>query len=146
MGRNPHLLIEGCLIGARTILSQQRLHLHPRRVPDRSRRSCSVRSTTRRLTGCSATSTSSCTAAQGAYICGEETALLDSLEGKRGQPRPRPPFPPIQGLYMSPTQINNVQTIATIPPIIRMGASEFLKIGPENSPGHRCVLSCPATS
>jgi NADH-quinone oxidoreductase subunit F len=71
----------------------------------------------------------------GAYICGEETALLDSLEGKRGQPRPRPPFPPIQGLYMSPTQINNVQTIATIPPIIRMGASEFLKIGPENSPG-----------
>ena len=51
----------------------------------------------------------------GAYICGEETALLDSLEGKRGQPRPRPPFPPLQGLYMSPTQINNVQTIATAP-------------------------------
>jgi NADH-quinone oxidoreductase subunit F len=71
----------------------------------------------------------------GAYICGEESALLESLEGDRGQPRPRPPFPPIQGLYMSPTQINNVQTIATIPPIIRMGASEFLKIGPENSPG-----------
>ena len=71
----------------------------------------------------------------GAYICGEETALLDSLEGKRGQPRPRPPFPPIQGLYMSPTQINNVQTIATVPVIIEMGADEFAKIGPENSPG-----------
>src|SRR5215472_16165998 len=71
----------------------------------------------------------------GAYICGEETALLDSLEGRRGQPRPRPPFPPIQGLYMSPTQINNVQTIATIPVIIAMGADEFAKIGPENSPG-----------
>jgi NADH-quinone oxidoreductase subunit F len=71
----------------------------------------------------------------GAYICGEETALLDSLEGKRGQPRPRPPFPPIQGLYASPTQINNVQTIATIPKIIELGASEYLKIGPENSPG-----------
>jgi NADH-quinone oxidoreductase subunit F len=71
----------------------------------------------------------------GAYICGEETALLDSLEGKRGQPRPRPPFPPIQGLYMSPTQINHVQTIATIPAIIELGASEFAKIGPQNSPG-----------
>src|SRR5262249_34433315 len=71
----------------------------------------------------------------GAYICGEETALLDSLEGKRGQPRPRPPFPPLQGLYMSPTQINNVQTIATIPAIVTMGAAEFLKIGPETSPG-----------
>ena len=55
--------------------------------------------------------------------------------GKRGQPRPRPPFPPIQGLYASPTQINNVQTIATIPAIIELGAAEFAKIGPENSPG-----------
>jgi NADH-quinone oxidoreductase subunit F len=71
----------------------------------------------------------------GAYICGEETALLDSLEGRRGQPRPRPPFPPIQGLYMSPTQINNVQTIATIPVIVSMGPEEFAKIGPETSPG-----------
>ena len=71
----------------------------------------------------------------GAYICGEETALLDSLEGKRGQPRPRPPFPPIQGLYASPTQINNVQTIATVPKIIELEADEFARIGPENSPG-----------
>src|SRR5580765_6245221 len=51
----------------------------------------------------------------GAYICGEETALLDSLEGRRGQPRPRPPFPPVQGLYNAPTQVNNVCTIATLP-------------------------------
>jgi NADH-quinone oxidoreductase subunit F len=71
----------------------------------------------------------------GAYICGEETALLDSLEGKRGQPRPRPPFPPIQGLYASPTQINNVQTIATVPKIFELGADQFARIGPENSPG-----------
>src|SRR5438105_14560658 len=71
----------------------------------------------------------------GAYICGEETALLDSLEGRRGQPRPRPPFPPIQGLYASPTQINNVQTIATLPKIVELGAEEFAKIGPQNSPG-----------
>ncbi|HZR90992.1 MAG TPA: NADH-quinone oxidoreductase subunit NuoF [Gaiellaceae bacterium] len=71
----------------------------------------------------------------GAYICGEETALLDSLEGRRGQPRPRPPFPPVQGLYGAPTQINNVCTIATVPKIIEIGAAEFAKIGPESSPG-----------
>src|SRR4029079_6154327 len=56
----------------------------------------------------------------GAYICGEETALLDALEGKRGQPRPRPPFPPVQGLYDAPTQINNVCTIATVPTIMEL--------------------------
>jgi NADH-quinone oxidoreductase subunit F len=71
----------------------------------------------------------------GAYICGEETALLDSLEGRRGQPRPRPPFPPVQGLYDSPTQINNVCTIATVPIILELGAAEFAKIGSESSPG-----------
>ena len=71
----------------------------------------------------------------GAYICGEETALLDSLEGKRGQPRPRPPFPPITGLYSSPTQINNVSTIALVPKIIELGATEFAKLGVESAPG-----------
>jgi NADH-quinone oxidoreductase subunit F len=71
----------------------------------------------------------------GAYICGEETALLDSLEGRRGQPRPRPPFPPVQGLYNAPTQINNVCTVATVPAIIELGAAEFAKIGSESSPG-----------
>jgi NADH-quinone oxidoreductase subunit F len=71
----------------------------------------------------------------GAYICGEETALLDSLEGKRGQPRPRPPFPPVTGLYGAPTQINNVSTIALVPKIIELGASEFAKIGVESAPG-----------
>jgi NADH-quinone oxidoreductase subunit F len=71
----------------------------------------------------------------GAYICGEETALLDALEGKRGQPRPRPPFPPVQGLYDAPTQINNVCTIATVPAIMELGAADFAKIGPESSPG-----------
>jgi NADH-quinone oxidoreductase subunit F len=71
----------------------------------------------------------------GAYICGEETALLDSLEGRRGQPRPRPPFPPVQGLYGSPTQINNVCTIATVPAIMELGAAQFAAIGAESSPG-----------
>src|SRR5688572_27426103 len=67
----------------------------------------------------------------GAYICGEETALLESLEGMRGQPRPRPPFPPVTGLYNAPTQINNVSTIALVPKVIELGAAEFSKIGAE---------------
>ena len=71
----------------------------------------------------------------GAYICGEETALLDSLEGRRGQPRPRPPFPPIQGLYNAPTQVNNVCSIATLPVILEMGAAAFAKTGTETAPG-----------
>ncbi len=71
----------------------------------------------------------------GAYICGEETALLDSLEGRRGQPRPRPPFPPVQGLYNAPTQVNNVCTIATLPKVLEMGAAEFAKTGVETAPG-----------
>jgi NADH-quinone oxidoreductase subunit F len=71
----------------------------------------------------------------GAYICGEETALLESLEGQRGQPRPRPPFPPVNGLYGAPTQINNVSTIALVPKVIELGAEEFSKIGVESAPG-----------
>ena len=73
----------------------------------------------------------------GAYICGEETALLESLEGKRGQPRSKPPFPAISGLYASPTLINNVETIATVPDIIRLGAKKYAKLGVENSAGTR---------
>jgi NADH-quinone oxidoreductase subunit F len=75
----------------------------------------------------------------GAYICGEETALLDSLEGKRGNPRLKPPFPANQGLYQGPTLINNVETLATLPHILRMGAEEYAKIGVENSTGTKLV-------
>jgi len=75
----------------------------------------------------------------GAYICGEETGLLDSLEGKRGNPRLKPPFPAIEGLYHGPTLINNVETLATVPAIIRMGAAEYAKIGTETSTGTKLV-------
>ncbi len=75
----------------------------------------------------------------GAYICGEETALLDSLEGKRGNPRLKPPFPANQGLYQGPTLINNVETLATVPSIIRMGGDEYAKIGTETSTGTKLV-------
>src|SRR4051794_19877407 len=75
----------------------------------------------------------------GAYICGEETALLESLEGKRGQPRTKPPFPAIEGLDRSPTVVNNVETMATIPPIIAMGGAEYAKLGVPDSRGTRLV-------
>ena len=75
----------------------------------------------------------------GAYICGEETALLESLEGKRGQPRTKPPYPAIEGLYRSPTVVNNVETMATIPPIIEMGGAEYAKLGVPDSRGTRVV-------
>ncbi len=74
-------------------------------------------------------------AGAGAYICGEETALLDSLEGRRGQPRLRPPFPAIAGLYASPTVINNVESIASVPSIIGNGATWFSSMGTERSKG-----------
>ncbi|UGS34193.1 NADH-quinone oxidoreductase subunit NuoF [Capillimicrobium parvum] len=75
----------------------------------------------------------------GAYICGEETALLDSLEGKRGNPRLKPPFPANQGLYQGPTLINNVETLSTVPFIIKMGGEEYAKLGTETSTGTKLV-------
>jgi NADH-quinone oxidoreductase subunit F len=75
----------------------------------------------------------------GAYICGEETGLLDSLEGKRGNPRLKPPFPAVEGLYDGPTLINNVETLATLPAIMRMSGAEYAKLGTEGSTGTKLV-------
>ena len=75
----------------------------------------------------------------GAYICGEETGLLDSLEGKRGNPRLKPPFPANQGLYQGPTLINNVETLSTVPTIIEMGGAQYAKLGVERSTGTKLV-------
>ncbi len=75
----------------------------------------------------------------GAYICGEETALLDSLEGKRGNPRLKPPFPAIQGLYGGPTLINNVETLMNVPHVVRNGADWFKSFGTEQSTGTKVV-------
>ena len=75
----------------------------------------------------------------GAYICGEETGLLDSLEGKRGNPRLKPPFPAIEGLYNGPTLINNVETLYTVPIIFRLGGKEYAKLGTQTSTGTKIV-------
>jgi len=78
----------------------------------------------------------------GAYICGEETGLIESLEGKRGNPRMKPPFPAIQGLWMCPTVVNNVETIAAVPHILNMGGEEYAKIGVGKSTGTKLISAC----
>ena len=81
----------------------------------------------------------------GAYICGEETALLESLEGKKGQPRLKPPFPANMGLYGCPTTVNNVETIAQVPDIMRRGAAWFASIGRQTIPAPSSI-AFPAMS
>ena len=71
----------------------------------------------------------------GAFVCGEETALMTSIEGNRGEPRPRPPFPALKGLFQKPTILNNVETLANIPQIILNGAEWFSSMGTEKSKG-----------
>jgi len=78
----------------------------------------------------------------GAYICGEETALLESLEGKRGNPRNKPPFPAVQGLYARPTVVNNVESIAAVVPIINDGGDEYAKLGVGKSTGTKLFSAC----
>jgi NADH-quinone oxidoreductase subunit F len=78
----------------------------------------------------------------GAYICGEETALLESLEGKRGNPRIKPPFPAVKGLYDCPTVVNNVETIAAVVPILNYGGEEYSKIGIGRSTGTKLMSAC----
>lgn len=78
----------------------------------------------------------------GAYVCGEETALLESLEGKRGNPRLKPPFPAVKGLYQCPTVVNNVETIATVPAIISITGAEYAKMGVGRSTGTKLISAC----
>ena len=139
LSRVPHRFIEGCLITAHAIEAKSVFvyirgeYLDPceilvaalEEIRDRPELRGDVKIVVHR--------------GAGAYICGEETALLDSLEGKRGQPRTKPPFPAIAGLYASPTLVNNVETIATVPPIITMSGAEYAKLGVENSRGTRVV-------
>jgi len=78
----------------------------------------------------------------GAYICGEETALIESLEGKRGNPRIKPPFPALKGVWDRPTVVNNVETLAAVVPIINMGGEEYAKIGVGRSTGTKLISAC----
>ena len=147
MQKNPHLLIEGIIIAARAAgASQAFIFIRGEyELQARDPREGASRRRRRRATSASAssarTSRSSCgsTAAQGAYICGEESALLDALEGKRGNPRLKPPFPANQGLYQGPTLINNVETLCNVPLIVEKGADWFKSFGTEKSAGTKLV-------
>ena len=120
MLRNPHRLIEGCLVTAHAIESRNVFIYLRGEYLDvfEVMRAALEDARKAKLLG---DVTIVLHRGAGAYICGEESALLESLEGKRGQPRPRPPFPAVSGLYGSPTLINNVQTIATVPVIVEKG-------------------------
>jgi NADH-quinone oxidoreductase subunit F len=134
MARVPHRLIEGCLISAHAIESREVfIFIRGEYLSEYEILQGAVDEA--RAAGVFGDVDIIVHRGAGAYICGEETALLDALEGRRGQPRPRPPFPPVQGLYDAPTQINNVSTIATVPAIMEMGAEAFAKTGTESSPG-----------
>jgi len=134
MMASPHTLIEGVAISAHAIRAQHAfiylrgevLHVY-RRLLAAAREA--------REAGLLGDLEVIVHAGAGAYICGEETALLDSLEGRRGQPRLRPPFPAVAGLYASPTVINNAESIATVPAIIKNGADWFAGLGTEKSNG-----------
>jgi len=134
MRRVPHRFIEGCLIAAHAIGSQH-VFIYIRGEYLAEFEVLKTAADDAREEGLLGDITLVIHRGAGAYICGEESALLDSLEGKRGQPRPRPPFPPVSGLYASPTLINNVQTLATVPIILDRGAKWYASIGTEASPG-----------
>ncbi|MFN2466612.1 MAG: NADH-quinone oxidoreductase subunit NuoF [Gaiellaceae bacterium] len=134
MGLTPHRLIEGCLITAHAIGSTS-VFVYIRGEYLREYEVMSEALAEVRRAGLLEGVSIVLHRGAGAYICGEETALLDSLEGRRGQPRPRPPFPPVTGLYDAPTLINNVSTIALVPKILELGAEEFAKIGVPSAPG-----------
>ena len=148
MLRNPHAMLEGILIMTYAVRAAAGLRLHPRRVPGRVRGAArrpgpGARARPRRgreLFGSGYAADIVLHRGAGAYICGEETALLSSLNGYRGQPTAKPPFPAVAGAFQKPTLLNNVETHATVPYILRWAPSAYAKIGTEQSKGTR-VLS-----
>ncbi|SKB05709.1 NADH-quinone oxidoreductase subunit NuoF [Aeromicrobium choanae] len=143
MMANPHVLIEGVIIASRAIRAHtafiyvrgEVLHVI-RRLRAAVREAYDAGHLGRDIHGSGYDLDLIVHAGAGAYICGEETALLDSLEGRRGQPRLRPPFPAVAGLYASPTVVNNVESVASVPGIIAGGADWFASMGTEKSKGH----------
>src|SRR5215212_163337 len=146
MQKNPHLLIEGMIISAWAAgITKAFIYIRGEYSLQADILDAALAEAERagylgeRILGSDHTLSLVVHRGAGAYICGEETALLDSLEGKRGNPRLKPPFPANQGLYQGPTLINNVETLSTIPHIIRLGSEEYAKLGVEGSTGTKLV-------
>jgi NADH-quinone oxidoreductase subunit F len=134
MGRVPHRFLEGCLIAAHAIQAEAIfIYIRGEYLAEALVLEAAIEEA--RRAGLFGQVKVVLHRGAGAYICGEESALLESLEGSRGQPRPRPPFPPVAGLYMQPTLINNVQTIASVPAIIELGAERYAELGVASAPG-----------
>ena len=132
---NPHVLIEGCIIACHAIRAKQAFIYIRGEVTHVVRRLNQAIEDAYKAGHLGKGIDLVLHVGAGAYICGEETALLDSLEGFRGQPRLRPPFPAIAGLYARPTVVNNVESIASVPAIIANGAEWYQKYGTEKSKG-----------
>jgi NADH-quinone oxidoreductase subunit F len=144
--KSPHMLIEGMLIAAYAgginrayIYVRGEYELQAQRLEAALDEAKAAGYIGDRVLGSDLSLTMWVHRGAGAYICGEETALLDSLEGKRGNPRLKPPFPANQGLYQGPTLINNVETLATAPHILLMGGEEYAKLGAPGSTGTKLV-------
>jgi NADH-quinone oxidoreductase subunit F len=143
MMATPHTLIEGVIIAAHAIRAKtafiyvrgEVLHV-VRRLRAAAREAAEAGYLGTDILGSGIDLELIIHAGAGAYICGEETALLDSLEGRRGQPRLRPPFPAVEGLYASPTVVNNVESIASVPSIVKNGIEWFGSMGTEKSKGY----------
>jgi NADH-quinone oxidoreductase subunit F len=146
MQRNPHLLVEGCIIGSiaaganKGFIFIRGEYEHQADVLDAAVAEAYERGYLGdRILGSEHSFSLVVHRGQGAYICGEETALLDGLEGKRGNPRLKPPFPANQGLYQGPTLINNVETLCCAALIVGRGADWFRSMGTEQSAGPKIM-------
>src|SRR5215208_6538515 len=146
MQKNPHMLIEGIIIGAHAIGANKAFiyvrgeYAHQADVLDAALTEAREAGYLgERILNSDHTLDLVVHRGAGAYICGEETALLDALEGKRGNPRLKPPFPAVQGLYRGPTLINNVETLMNVPIVLRMGGAKYAEIGTETSTGTKVV-------
>ncbi|TGM54649.1 NADH oxidoreductase (quinone) subunit F [Leptospira biflexa] len=142
--RFPHMLIEGMAIAAKAIDSHQgyiyirgEFHKGIRIVETAVEEAYKAGLLGKNIFGLGYDFDLAVYSGAGAYICGEESALINSLEGRRGHPRLKPPFPAVSGLYACPTVVNNVETFCNVPHIIRMTGEEYKKIGTEKSPGTR---------
>ena len=142
MEGNPHVVIEGMIIAARAIGADEgyvyvrtEYPLAVKRMKIAVKEAEEAGILGKNIFGTDMNFNLHVMEGAGAFVCGEETALIASVEGKRGMPSPKPPFPAQKGLFGKPTVINNVETLATVPLILRMGPAEFKKIGTAGSPG-----------
>jgi NADH-quinone oxidoreductase subunit F len=146
MQKNPHQLIEGIIIGAYAVAANKAFifirgeYSHQADVLDAAlAEAVEAGYLGKRILGSDHSLDLVVHRGAGAYICGEETALLDALEGKRGNPRLKPPFPAVQGLYKGPTLINNVETLMNVPYILRVGGAKYAEVGTSSSTGTKVV-------